>query len=436
MRHLLRAARSGGSVPSRAPQAVGPSRAPVPRSATAGTPTPPVVRIRLCGPITSESTLAEIVNMLAVSGWEGELRVRSPTMRCRLLISRGALGGASSTVPEHRLGELLVQRGLISREQLERSLRETGRGRRIGQIVLDEGWIEHGQLFDALRAQVERIFFDALSLTAGSFAFVDVRADGAPAPIAFHMPLEGLILEAARRMDEMRVFRSRIESREACPALTGATVDAPLDPASAAIVAHIDGCRTIQEIVERTGLDEFSVTRAVYALMEHGLAEIRPNRTVLDRELIECIDAFDGVLRAIFVQATRARSFAVVHERVVNWIDASGLSDYLGVALGVNGALNRHALLLAVTRLDPQWSRAKLYGVLYDLTTFALFAAGPTLDAAEEEALARRVHQALRAVATPGGGTRLRETVSAAIAPALLATARRTANATPHGSPR
>ena len=50
-----------------------------------------------------------------------------------------------------RLGELLTTNGLITGEQLEYALREVKRsGVRLGQILVDHGFIDEGSLYDAL----------------------------------------------------------------------------------------------------------------------------------------------------------------------------------------------------------------------------------------------------------------------------------------------
>jgi hypothetical protein len=54
-------------------------------------------------------------------------------------------------VTRPRLGDILVRSGLLTKEQLDFSLREQARsGVRLGQILVDHGMVEESKLFDAL----------------------------------------------------------------------------------------------------------------------------------------------------------------------------------------------------------------------------------------------------------------------------------------------
>lgn len=80
-----------------------------------------------------------------------------------------------------RLGEILVSRGLVSREQLAQALelqRQTGE--RLGEVMIAQGWLTETQLRRALTRQ--RSYRYALALTAAITApFAPLAAFAAPA---------------------------------------------------------------------------------------------------------------------------------------------------------------------------------------------------------------------------------------------------------------
>lgn len=68
-----------------------------------------------------------------------------------------------------RLGEILINRGLVSREQLDRALvLQHQTGKRLGEVMVTEGWITESQLRRALTRQ--RSYRYALALTAAMTA--------------------------------------------------------------------------------------------------------------------------------------------------------------------------------------------------------------------------------------------------------------------------
>ena len=53
-----------------------------------------------------------------------------------------------------RLGELVLQRGLLNDEQLEDALAEhLSTGKRLGEVLIDRGWLTHDQLAELLHQQ-------------------------------------------------------------------------------------------------------------------------------------------------------------------------------------------------------------------------------------------------------------------------------------------
>lgn len=179
-----------------------PNTAPTPRAT-------PVARRRtlLCGPIVKPTTLLDVMNMLAVSGWTGELHVHGPDSHYRLTLHQGGLQSASSSVPGHRLGALLVEAGVVSASQLAPCLRQLGGERRIGELLVQRGLLSRDALFEALRDQAQTIFYRALTVDEGSFAFTELASDADAPPIAFHLPIQHLLLEGARRIDERERLR-------------------------------------------------------------------------------------------------------------------------------------------------------------------------------------------------------------------------------------
>src|ERR671931_344852 len=60
-----------------------------------------------------------------------------------------------------KLGEILVDQGLITREQLEQALFEQSRtDQLLGRVLIDLGLVKEGQLMAALAAQVGFKFID------------------------------------------------------------------------------------------------------------------------------------------------------------------------------------------------------------------------------------------------------------------------------------
>lgn len=84
---------------------------------------------------------------------------------------------ASSSDPGDRLGPVLVELGLLSEADLDRCSRFVRSGRALGQVLVDEGVLTSGRLYEGIVHQVKTIFLGAFKETSGEFAFLEGPLD-------------------------------------------------------------------------------------------------------------------------------------------------------------------------------------------------------------------------------------------------------------------
>ena len=203
--------------------------------------------------------------------------------------------GAPTTVPEERLGETLYRFGVITREQLDKvvtSTKETGK--RLGEAAIELGIVTAEKLFEMMARQVEEVFFAAVHVSEGSFYFFD-RFDDKSLLRRHNMNASGLLMEAARRMDELRFFREKIPNDGYIPVVVPGK---PLpDEELAEVFKQIDGAKSIADIGRATGKLEFDVTRAVFQLVSSGCAYVTAPRPRGPEAIGECFHPAGVVVR-------------------------------------------------------------------------------------------------------------------------------------------
>jgi hypothetical protein len=138
---------------------------------------------------------------------------------------------ASSSDPADRLGPALLRLGLASPADLERCSRLVGGGRPLGQVLVDEGVVTSGQLYEALVQQVRAIFVGAFRETSGEFAFLEGPLDEQN-QVKMPERTRELILEAmkgldASEQDAWAAVEAGIAVEVEAPALTPPPVGAP-----------------------------------------------------------------------------------------------------------------------------------------------------------------------------------------------------------------
>src|SRR5258708_2177553 len=209
--------------------------------------------VRLAGEVGAPGALCDVVATIAQGSWSGELAVFEHETARSIFFDAGNVVGATTNVPSERIGEILWRFGAITREEQERIVREAERtSKRIGDAAMDLELIQPDTLFRMMARQVEEVFYAAVHVADATFYVFD-RFDERVLTRRHHLGTGQLLMEAARRMDELRFFREKIPS-DACVPLPLPMSGARKAPAELErVLAECDGRRNVAEIGRRPG---------------------------------------------------------------------------------------------------------------------------------------------------------------------------------------
>lgn len=143
----------------------------------------------------------DLLGFLSTQRKTGVLEVATATEVFVIELEGGDIVHAhvSRTLPEQRLGDLLVAAGAIEREVIEQ-VRSVRPKVRLGKALLDGGHVTQEQLLSALRTQIQLLFNRLFVSHPARFSFwggPPILADG-----GMRMNATTLILEGARAFDE------------------------------------------------------------------------------------------------------------------------------------------------------------------------------------------------------------------------------------------
>jgi hypothetical protein len=369
--------------------------------------------LALCGDAATVAPLA-LMNLLGQNRETGRLVLKRGSVERVVLLLNGDVASVGSNQPQDRLGAFLVRMGKVDEADLADARAEATRtGKRIGQALMAKGIIDAHALWTAIQEQITELFADVTQWNDASFALYRV-APGYVFPSTPPLSMQGLLLEAVRRADEMSLYRERIPSAASRVRRTGkpvpdgfATDDDARLPRAALEVIGVEA--SIAGVARALHVAEFDATRACYDLVRRGLVEIvkaaadaPPHALSLqDRHRLE---TFNRAFREIQSEIVRVGAFERFVVGVRKFLVDSthpfapvfrGLAPDASGALPVEGIARNLGGLVAAGH-DP--SRVILEA-LNELTFFMLFQTGELLDAATDEQLGRRVreiHAALR----------------------------------------
>lgn len=222
--------------------------------------------------------LSDIFQTLAMTKMEGVLRVSNPLEQRQVYCNDGYVRIlVPPRLATRRLGQRLVQAGLLEPEQLRGALvRQRKEQKPLGEMLVADGLLQQEQIDEIAGMQVSGDLFALFTWRHGTFEFwkgeitdPELRAQFDVCP---EFEVSSLLLEVARRSDEWESIYGAISSLDEVPMrLAEVAEGTELDDAGQALVHGADGRATYRQIAEQTTLGLFEVARVARDLVRNGI---------------------------------------------------------------------------------------------------------------------------------------------------------------------
>lgn len=221
-------------------------------------------------------TLASILQLLCNDQKTGVLTVTCDSEESRVFFDQGTIVYASASLKEARLGFLMRNDGIISAQQLHKCLSDAKENKmHLGKILVDKGYISLDTLKKYNTKQVEAILYNLLFWKKGRFEYKDAKLNLKGMIVTQLNPMK-LILEASRRIDELSVLKEFIPSDRLVFKMSGkvqSKEEIKLNANEWRILSLIDGTRTVRQVINESGYDEFAVYKIFFSVISSGLIE-------------------------------------------------------------------------------------------------------------------------------------------------------------------
>ncbi|CAN5702014.1 hypothetical protein BH20ACT23_BH20ACT23_06810 [soil metagenome] len=221
-------------------------------------------------------SLPDIFRLTALANKTGRLEVERRNGSGRVYFRDGEVYYAESTKSKERLGRKLTRSGWVTDRQLTRAIVEHEQtGRRVGEVLIEQGAVEEEQIEWAVRSQIEDGVFDLLRWDLGAFVWepdVEIEVE-----VPLTVTVENLIIEASRRLDEISQIKKKIPSADIVLAMSPRPPDGAhqinITSEEWQVLVLVDGRRTVEDIATSTGAEAYQTTRLLFGLMNAGLIE-------------------------------------------------------------------------------------------------------------------------------------------------------------------
>ncbi len=233
-------------------------------------------------------SLPDVFQLVTFSRKSGVLRIkRADGAEGSVWFREGDVFFAQSNWHAELLGERLVRAQRITPQALERALSiradESSDGRRLGEILIAEGYITDKVLEAFVSEQIQETIFDLMRWDEGDFDF-EATPEIADEDIGLSVSIENVVMEGSRRLDEWTRIRKKIPSMDVVFKMATApgegTFEISLKPMEWNLLLLVDGTRSVAELAYATNRTDFEVARIIYGLFSAGLLEFATDAEV------------------------------------------------------------------------------------------------------------------------------------------------------------
>jgi hypothetical protein len=355
--------------------------------------------------------LLEVVGMLQTTEKSGTLTVVAGE-RCKAFrFERGQIVSALSSCEEDSLGALLVRRGRIEPRDLTLALAVPGGPRRVGRALVDQGLLTAQELWSFLRAQIQEIFYSLATLSQGSFYF---SVPGQPEQFPTYLPMspQALLIESARRLDELSVLRRQIPDLEVVVEPVSPLPEGlELGPAEQHLLRTARQPMTLRELGRRARMGEYELLRSAHTLLQTRVlagAEERPAARPLrssHRHLEGLVDAYNQAFREIHACVQPPADQDKLASKVRAFLSSYSYPElFQHVLLEAGGDLSKATLLANLAAVTEENKPSYLCAGLNELLFFEIHLARRSLGREGEVALMNRLKALLTRASKNGNG--------------------------------
>ncbi len=224
-------------------------------------------------------TLVDIFQLVATGRKSGTLGIQREESIVMVYFEAGDVIYAYGPRETFHLGELLTERGRITHEQLQQAIDVQDRGqnaKRLGEILIDLGFLNRVDLESVVREQVEELLFSLLAWKTGSFKFYEGQFPTSE-EIMVKLSVENVILEGIRRLDEQHLIGESIPDLDCVYRLasseSGRTRAVTLKASEWNVMALVNGHLSVNQICDSSSFGRHETLNRLAQLRLAGLIE-------------------------------------------------------------------------------------------------------------------------------------------------------------------
>ncbi|MBD3179097.1 MAG: DUF4388 domain-containing protein [Candidatus Latescibacteria bacterium] len=145
-----------------------------------------------------------VCQIAGMAGLTGRIKLITANNGASLYFKEGKLIYATIDTRRKRIGEILVERGMLDEETLRRALNEYSGSeskKRIGDYLIENGELDYKTLVSVIKEQIKNVVYTVLQWENGNFVYFD-GIQPEEEDILLDVRIDYLLLEGLKKLDE------------------------------------------------------------------------------------------------------------------------------------------------------------------------------------------------------------------------------------------
>lgn len=224
-----------------------------------------------------EVVLPHLLNQAMQARFTGMFRAEKDAIIKVIYLRDGDIAFASSNQPSDRLGEVLIKRGKLTREQLDMAMSRLEPNISLGKMLVELGFLTPKELLGGAKTQVEEILHSLNTWKEGKFEFL--AGDLPQRIVNLNLNTRQVIWLGIQQLEDRhrRWILEQLGSLETvfgpAPEFSEITDKLKLEDDVSYILANIDGRKNVRDLCHLGRLDDFNCAKVLCGLYVLGALE-------------------------------------------------------------------------------------------------------------------------------------------------------------------
>jgi len=233
-------------------------------------------------------SLPDVFQLIFTSKMTGALKIAKGSDEKSIYFKNGMIIFAASNDSQDLFGNILVKKGRISREDLNKVIAGQQGGKKIGALLVEKKLFTREEIIGYLKMQIEEIVYSLFGWKDGLFEFLQDNAAPADAILSELNPMN-IIMEGTRRIDEWEELKKILPPDSAILELardpTFKSEQVHLSKNEIIVMALIGSGKMVSKVIEESYLDRFITSKALANLLRQGL--LKTVKEVVEEKSVE-----------------------------------------------------------------------------------------------------------------------------------------------------